>query len=238
MKNLTGILFMSLSLGIISCSKYKDKTLLTEEAIPMVYENDLFSVEIPKGWICDSSGWHGLDAQKNEVDIYDPKGNFVRFHFVKTFMPFKWKDIDEAKEFAKTAKSISGDEAELINEIDSIEIGGYPACILCFANYIDNDTLIQKQFITYQQDSHIVSYFNEVFPIQFWDEAQEIGDYVISTIRLKKVTNPLEDGKAVEKALEEGMKNHVIDEKYVERGRKLIEQMEQKDKYNESEIIN
>ncbi len=145
-------------------------------------------------------------------------------------MPFKWKDIDEAKEFAKTAKSISGDEAELINEIDSIEIGGYPTCILYFANYIDNDTLIQKQFITYQQDSHIVSYFNEVFPIQFWDEAQEIGDYVISTIRLKKVTNPLEDGKAVEKALEEGMKNHVIDEKYVERGRKLIEQMEQKDK--------
>ena len=43
----------------------------------------------------------------------------------------------------------SGDNVELIQEIDSVEVGGYPSCILYFANYVDTDTIIQKQFVTY-----------------------------------------------------------------------------------------
>ena len=145
---------------------------------------------------------------------------------MKTFMPLEWKNIDEAKSMAKTARAISGDDVELIREIDSIEVGGYPSCILYFANYVDRDTLIQKQFVTYLQDSHIVMYFNEFFPIQAWDEAQEFGDAVISTIKLKKVINPLEDKEAMKKAIEKGMEEHVVDEKYMKRGEQIMEEMQ------------
>ncbi len=230
MNSLRNIFILCLALEIFACANAKSDRQPTEDTNPVVYENDLFSVEIPKGWICDSSGWNGLDAQKNEVDIYDPKGNYVRFHFVKTFFPIEWKDMAEAKEFAIEVRMNSGDNVDLIGEIDSIDVGGYPACILYFANYIDKDTLIQKQFVTYQQDSHIVSYFNEVFPIHYWDEAQEIGDHVIRTIKLKKVKNPLEEKKSVEKALEEGMKNQAVEEEYMERARKLVEEIEKRNK--------
>ena len=149
----------------------------------------------------------------------------MRFHFVKTFMPIQWKNIDEAKEMAKTMRAISGDSVEIIREVDSVEVGGYPSCILYFANYVNRDTLIQKQFVTYLQDSHIVMYFNEIFPIQDWDEAQEFGDAVISTIKLKKVINPLEDKETMKKAIEEGKENHVVDEKYLKRGEDILKEM-------------
>ena len=194
-------------------------------SVPVIYENELFSVEIPEGWVCDSSEWYGLDAQKNVVKIYHQYKDFVRFHFVKTFMPFQWENIDEAKEMAKMARAISGDSVELIREIDSIEVGGYPSCILYFANYVDRDTIIQKQFVTYLHDSHIMMYFNELFPVHAWDEAQEFGDAVISTIKLKKVVNPLEDKDAMKKAIEEGIENNVVDEKYMKRGEEILKEM-------------
>lgn len=55
----------------------------------MAYENELFSIKLPKGWVCDSSGWKGLDSLQNVVEIFNPNGSVVWFHFVKTFMPFK-----------------------------------------------------------------------------------------------------------------------------------------------------
>ena len=211
-------------IGLSSCTRSVKKNSMPSG--PVIYENELFSVEIPEGWVCDSSEWYGLDAQKNVVQIYHPYEKFVVFHFVKTLMPFQWEDIDGAKRMAKTVRAISGDSVELIREIDSIEVGGYPSCILYFANYVDRDTLIQKQFVTYLQDSHIVMYFNEIFSIQDWDEAQEFGDGVISTIKLKKVINPLEDKETMKKAIEEGMENNVVDEKYMKRGEKILKEMQ------------
>ena len=218
------IFFIVAVIGLSSCSRSVKKNSMPSG--PVIYENELFSVEIPEGWVCDSSEWYGLDAQKNVVKIYHPYKDFVRFHFVKTFMPFQWENIDEAKEMAKMARAISGDSVELIREIDSIEVGGYPSCILYFANYVDRDTIIQKQFVTYLHDSHIMMYFNELFPVHAWDEAQEFGDAVISTIKLKKVVNPLEDKDAMKKAIEEGMKNNVVNEKYMKRGEQLMEEMQ------------
>ena len=217
------IIFIVVVIGLSSCTKSVKKNSI--HSGPVVYENELFSVDIPEGWVCDSSEWYGLDAQKNVVEIYHPYEGFVRFHFVKTFMPIQWKNIDEAKEMAKTMRAISGDSVEIIREVDSVEVGGYPSCILYFANYVNRDTLIQKQFVTYLQDSHIVMYFNEIFPIQDWDEAQEFGDAVISTIKLKKVINPLEDKETMKKAIEEGKENHVVDEKYLKRGEDILKEM-------------
>ena len=183
----------------------------SNDPLPVKYENELFSIKMPKGWVCDSSGWKGLDSLQNAVDIYDPNGNVVWFHFVKTFFPFEWKDINEAKEMAKAAIAISGDNAELIHEVDSVEVGGYPASVLYFANYVNNDTIIQKQFVTYLQDSHIVMYFNENCYVQDLEDAEKLGDMIISTIKIKKVKNPLENDNVLKRSLEEGSKNHPVE---------------------------
>lgn len=136
-------------------------------------------------------------------------------------MPFKWKNIDEAKEMAKAARALSGEDKELIHEIDSVEVGGYPTSILFFANYVDNDTIIQKQFVTYLQDSHIVIYFNENFYVKDWEEAQELGDLLIGTIQLKKVQNPLEKDGVIKKSMEKVLEDHPVQEKNVS---EIIEQ--------------
>ena len=218
------ILLLMIIAGMASCSKPTSKSTGHDDSFPVFYENDLFSINMPKGWICDSSGWKGLDSLQNSIDIFDPTGNVVWFHFVKTFMPFKWKNIDEAKEMAKAARAISGDNAELIDEIDSVEVGGYPTSILYFANYVENDTIIQKQFVTYLQDSHIVIYFNENFYVQDWEDAQEIGDKIIGTIKLKKVENPLENDSVFKSSMEKGLEDHPVEEKYMKNATKIVEQ--------------
>lgn len=209
-----GILLIGVIIaGIVSCSM-QGKSHSNDGPFPATYENDLFSINFPEGWICDSSEWGGLDAPVNSVDIFDPDGNVVWFHIVKTFMPIKWKNVDEAKEGAKTARLLlSGyDNVELIYELDSVEVGGYPTRVLYFANFVDNDTIIQKQFVTYLQDSHIVVYFNENFYYRDLVKAQDMGDSIIGTIKLKKVINPLENDSIYNKAWEELDRKSPIDE--------------------------
>ena len=178
--------------GIVSCSKPAPKSTEHNDPFPVKYENELFSIEMPKGWICDSSGWKGLDSLQNTVEIFDPNGNVVWFHFVKTFWPFKWKDIDEAKEMAKSARAISGDNTELIHEVDSVEVGGYPTSILYFANYVDNDTIIQKQYVTYIQKTHTLLYLNENFLYHNWEKGQRLGDELMDNLIIKDVKNPID----------------------------------------------
>lgn len=226
--NYIAIAMCMMVISLVSCTRPKSKSTFINSPSHIKYENELFSVEIPKGWDIDASDWKGLDSMKNMVDIFDPHG-ILYLHFVKTFMPFNWKNIEEATEMAKTARAISGDNVELLEQIDSIEVGGYPASILYFANYAENDTIIQKQFVTYLQDSHIVLYFNESFRIPDWDEAQKLGDQIISTIKLKKIQNPLENDSAIKKAVEDGMKNHSVSEKYSNRAKELMNQMPQKE---------
>ena len=229
MRSIGFLLLGVIIVGMISCTKQTARNTINDDLSPITYENDLFSIDLPKGWVCDSSGWKGLDSLQNVVEIFDPNGSVVWFHFVKTFMPFKWKNIDEAKEMAKTARAISGDDTELIHEIDSVEVGGYPTSILYFANYVDNDTIIQKQFVTYLQDSHIVIYFNENFYVQNWEDAQELGDMIINTIKLKKVENPLENDSVLKRSMEEGFENHPVDEKYLNNATRIIEQYSKDD---------
>ena len=222
----TGIVLLGVIIaGMASCTKPTANTSTKDDPFPGRYENELFSINLPKGWVCDPSGWKGLDSLQNVVEIFNPNGSVVWFHFVKTFMPFKWKNIDEAKEMAKTARAISGDNTELIHEIDSVEVGGYPTSILYFANYVDNDTIIQKQFVTYLQDSHIVIYFNENFHVQDWEKAQEIGDLIIGTIKLKKVENPLDNDSVFKKSMEKGLEDHPVQEKYLKKATEIIEQL-------------
>ena len=211
MRAIGNMLIVMVIACMVSCAKTTPKKTESNDPLSVKYENELFSIKMPKGWVCDSSGWKGLDSLQNAVDIYDPNGNVVWFHFVKTFFPFEWKDINEAKEMAKAARAISGDNAELIHEVDSVEVGGYPASVLYFANYVNNDTIIQKQFVTYLQDSHIVMYFNENCYVQDLEDAEKLGDMIISTIKVKKVKNPLENDNVLKRSLEEGVKNHPVE---------------------------
>lgn len=211
--------------GMLSCTNPVATNTANNNPYPVTYENDLFSISLPEGWICDSSDWKGLGSLVNEVDIYNPDGGVVWFHFVKTFMPFKWKGIAEAKEMAKAVRAIGGDDAELIDEIDSVQVGGYPTSILYFANYVDNDTIIQKQFVTYLDDSHIVVYFNENFYANDWDEAQEIGDFIIATIKLKQVNNPLENDSILKESMKKGLEERPVPEKYIKNATEIIEQL-------------
>ena len=223
MQTITKVTLFLISLWAVSCTRPTAKVSDSKDHSSFRYENELFSIEVPKGWVCNSSEWHGLDSLKNEIDIYDSKENVVWFHFVKVFMPIQWKNIEEATEMALTARALSGDSTELIHRIDSVEVGGYPASILYFANYVSNDTIIQKQFVTYLQDSHIVMYFNENFYVNDWEDAQEIGDLIINSIKLKKVKNPLDSQEVLRKSIDEGLKAHPVEQKYLDNAQKAIE---------------
>lgn len=191
MRTIVSILFGMMVIGICSCANTARKSSSHNNTFPVRYENVLFSINMPRGWICDSSGWKGLDSIQNEVDIYDPNGNVVWFHIAKAYFPVQWKNVEEAAEMPKTMRALDH-KATLIQEVDSAKIDGYPTKVLLFANIVDNDTIIQKQFVTYLPESHIVVYFNENFYVQDWDEAQKLGDQIIGTIKLKKVKKPLE----------------------------------------------
>lgn len=230
MKKLLFVIFAAICVLAVACSFQNKResggnVQHNDDDSLVTYENELFSVDIPSSWICDTSEWKGLDSLQNVVNIYIPNNDLVWFRFVKTFMNI-WKNIDEAKQMAITARAIaaqSGENVELIHEVDSVEVGGYPTSILYFANYVDSDTIIQKQFVTYLPDSHIVVYFNESFYVQNWEIAEELGDMVIGTIKLKKVKNPFDNDSAFRKAIEGGLKDHVVEDEQIDNARKRIE---------------
>ena len=175
---------------------------LEEDPFPIYYGNELFSINLPKGWVWDDSQWNGLDSLVNEVDFYNPDDGTVWFHCVKTFLPIKWKNVREATEMAKAARMISGENTTLIDDIHGKEVGGYPASILLFENREDKDTIMQKQYITYLQDSHIVIYFNANYYARNSLPAQKIVDDVINNIKLRKVINPLENDNKLKEVIE------------------------------------
>jgi hypothetical protein len=193
MKKIVLLSLMTIVL-LVACNNGKVSSVegVEEDSLPVKYENDLFSMSLPKGWVVDDSGWKGLDSMQNEMDFYNPQDDVVWFHFVKTYFPIQWKDIKEATEFAKTARLLSTDSVTLIDEMDSATIYGYPASVLMFANFVNNDTIIQKQFVTYIEKSHIVMYLNENFLYRNWDRGQMMGDWLLRNVVIKEVENPLD----------------------------------------------
>ncbi len=218
------ILFVVL---IMSCGRSATKPNAGKNnPYPVKYENELFSVNMPRGWEYDDSGWHGLEDMRNSVELHSPNSP-VWFHIVKTFIPFEWKNIEEATNMALSSRSLIGDNAELTNRIDNIEVGGYPASILYFSNYVDGDTIIQKQYVAYLEDSHITMYFNENFLSNDWVVAEAIGDGIIKTIKLKKVTNPLEEEGKLKEVVQSAIDNNLIDEETMEHGRESMKMIEE-----------
>jgi hypothetical protein len=207
---------------VASCTRPAPKATQNSDQSQKTYENELFAIDIPEGWVCDDENWNGLECMKNEVNIYNPYESIVWFHIVKAFMPIQWKNIAEATEMAKAARALSGANAKLIDEIDSIEVGGYPTSILCFANYEDGDTIIQKQYVTYMKDSHIVIYFNENYNSRDEEKAQKIGDKIIATIKLKKVKNPLDNDSVMRQAVKSAMANKEISDEAIKKGQEII----------------
>ena len=227
MKKLIYLPIIMLMCLMLACSGTNSQSMVTpkephgDSLSEGRYENELFSFRYPEGWIVDASEWHGLDAMRNEVNLSMPGNSLVSLRFVKTFLPMKWKNMDEATQWAKMSRGLSGD-AELFDETDSVEIGGYPSHLLSFVIKQENDTLIQNQYVTYLPESHILMYFNSVFHYKDWDDAEPLGDAIISTIQLKKVQNPLDEEGAVQKAYKQAIKDGVISEKDLEEGKKFM----------------
>lgn len=216
------VLLLCAVITTVACSRPNRKHE-TADPLPVKYENELFSIAMPSGWNVDDSGWLGLDSMQNEVELYSNNAP-VWFHIVKTFMPIQWKNVYEATEMAIAARAMSGANVELINRVDSVVVGGYPSSILYFANAVDNDTIIQKQYVTYLEDSHIVIYFNENFNSKQMDEAQKYGDKIINSIKLKKVINPLEKDGVMKEAIQKAMDGNKIQKEYIEKGKKVVKE--------------
>ena len=192
MKKIIPILVVILA---FSCTSKKQQQIIDVDPFPIKYENEVFAMLLPEGWVVDDSGWQGLDSMQNEVDFYNPNNDAVWFHFVKTYFPIQWKNIGEATEFAKAARAMSTDNAQLIDEVDSVTISGYPSSVLMFANFVGNDTIIQKQFVTYIQENHTLLYFNENFFFRNWDEGQHIGDKLMQTLFIKEFVKEYKEVK-------------------------------------------
>ena len=214
------VLLICAVITTVACTRPNRKPV-TADPLPVKYENELFSIAMPSGWNVDDSGWLGLDSMRNEVELYSNNAP-VWFHIVKTFMPIQWKNVYEATEMAIAARAMSGANVELIDRIDSVVVGGYPSSILYFANMVDNDTIIQKQYVTYLEDSHIVIYFNENFNSKQMDEAQKYGDKIIASIKLKKVVNPLEKDSVMKEAIQKAMDGNKIQKEYIDKGKKVV----------------
>ena len=69
--------------------------------------------------------------------------------------------------------------------------------------------------------------FNQIFPIKYWDIAQDYGDFLFSTIKLNRVENPLEDKDVLLDAVNKAMENGDVDEKYMERAEEVLKQFSQ-----------
>ena len=222
MRDFVKIIFVLCAVAMtVACTRPNRENNTTEDPLPVKYENELFSIDLPSGWEVDDSGWLGLDSMRNEVELHSSNSP-VWFHIVKTFMPIQWKNVYEATEMAIAARAMSGAKAELIKRTDSVEVGGYPTSILYFANAVDNDTIIQKQYVTYLEDSHIVIYFNENFYSNQWDEAQKYGEEIIGSVKLKKVVNPLEKDSVMKEAIQKAMDGNKIKKEYIEKGKKIV----------------
>ena len=61
--------------------------------------------------------------------------------------------------------------------------------------------------------------------VQDWEEAQEFGDLIIGTIKLKRVVNPLENDSIFKKSMEKGLESHPVQEKYMKNATEIIEQL-------------
>ena len=222
MKGFVKIIFVLCAVALtVACTRPNRNNNTKEDPLPVKYENELFSLALPNGWEVDDSHWFGLDSMQNEVELYS-KNSSVWFHIVKTFMPIQWKNVYEATEMAIAARAMSGANVELIDRTDSVEVGGYPSSILYFANVVDKDTIIQKQYVTYLEDSHIVIYFNENFYSNQWDEAQKYDDKIIGSIKLKKVINPLEKDSVMKEAIQKAMDGKKIQQEYIDKGKKIV----------------
>lgn len=66
MKTIVKMLILMMIVGFASCSKTKAKKTEQDNPFPVKYENDLFSVNMPKGWVCDSSCWGGIPHKNPE----------------------------------------------------------------------------------------------------------------------------------------------------------------------------
>jgi hypothetical protein len=222
MRDFVKIIFVLCAVTMtVACTRPNRNNNTTEDPLSVKYENDLFSIDLPSGWEIDDSGWLGLDSMQNEVEIHSSNSP-VWFHIVKTFIPIQWKNVYEATEMAIAARAMSGANVELIKRTDSVEVGGYPTSILYFANVVDKDTIIQKQYVTYLEDSHIVIYFNENFYSNQWDEAQKYGEKIIGSVKLKKVVNPLEKDSVMKEAIQKAMDGKKIQQEYIEKGKKIV----------------
>lgn len=142
----------------------------------MVYSNDAFSIELPKGWKYDASKWGGPDSINNEVDFYSEDSN-VWFHFVKSFLPTSFLGITTVAEAAQMSIALKehgrgdgdmdslGDNGYIgvSTEGGSMDIDGYPAQFIGFEYKEKNDTVMNAQYVVLIPQEHRIFYLNANF---------------------------------------------------------------------------
>ncbi len=205
MKAKSSILVL-ITLTIIGCmskggqttkSKGEQTTKAIEEnPLPSKYENESFSLCYPQNWIYNDTGWGGRDSMQNEVDFYPAPFPGQKWkdmevpcwiHCVKAFLNIQWKTAKEAADVSKTFHALGNEPGFLgiYDEKDSLTVGGFPAYLIVYMIEQDNDTIVQKQFVTLLPSTHKVFYFNSNFSVKHWDDGQKLGDDIISTIKFK-----------------------------------------------------
>ena len=63
--------------SVVACSRPTAGNVEENDTAPLTYENELFSINVPSGWVCDASCWKGLDSIQNSVEIFGPERNVV-----------------------------------------------------------------------------------------------------------------------------------------------------------------
>ena len=213
---------------ILGCNNQRNSSSKNAPS-DITYENELFSITIPHGWMYNDSAWGGLYSMQNDVKLYDPNSDLVWLRCVKTFLPFWDDDIEQAKEMALLGlhmRQLNGEDVELYAEEDSLIVGGRLASILYIGCYNEDksDTIIQKQIITYTRENHVLYYFNEIFNIKDFYEAQDVGDAIIGTLKLKVTSNPLDNDSIFLKAIDDAVEKGLIDEGYTKSAMKFLEE--------------
>lgn len=167
-------------LEILFICVYSIKSLATQpikkNLQDIVYSNEWFSVNIPKGWEYADSTWEKNEFKKVgfEMNISNSLYGDAWITIVRSTTPIPWESPKQAAELSRSLKELPQDEAMkygvqqdpnyigVLTEKDSIEIGGLPAyCTVYEFSAEDEDTLMNFQFTVLNPDDNQLYYVNQ-----------------------------------------------------------------------------
>lgn len=201
-------LLILIALFALTCCNGKasnNKTTARKEAVNRTYSNNCFSINLPNGWEYDDSEWSGIDTVANTVVFYNNNdtANWIKIVRSALSLPMintseeaaqltiALKEVPENYEHNGSKLNIPHDKNYIgvMDERDSVEIGGYPSYLVVFKYKLDNDTLVNMQFITLLPKEHRIYYINNnILKSAMRNGTTDAlaGASIISTMRFKE----------------------------------------------------